>query len=72
MMEKLFENDKPDFSLLSGIVQRSTQVTYEQFQQELNDWFKSGLAEKYPNFESSNGKSFADELIKLGNKILEV
>ena len=70
-MEQPFKNDKPDFSLLSGIIQRSTQVPYEQFQQELNDWFKSGLAEKYPNLESSNGEDFADEVIKLGNKILK-
>ncbi len=71
-MKKLFKNDKADFSLLSGIIQRSTQVPYEQFQMELNDWFKSRHAEKHPDLGASNGKSFADEVIKLGNKILEV
>jgi hypothetical protein len=70
-MDQPFENDKPDFSLLSGIIQRSTQVPHEQFQQELNDWFKSSLTEKYPNLESSNGEDFVDEVIKLGNKILK-
>ena len=39
-------NDKPDFGTLTGIMERFAQIPYEQFQQELHDWFYTSLSEK--------------------------
>lgn len=40
------QNDQPDFGTLTGIMERFAQIPYEQFQQELHDWFYSSLSEK--------------------------
>ena len=46
-MENLKPNKTPpDFSTLAGIMERFFQIPYEQFQQELNDWFYASLSEK--------------------------
>ena len=39
-------NDTPDFGTLTGIMERFAQIPYEQFQQELHDWFYTSLSEK--------------------------
>jgi len=39
------QNDQPDFGTLTGIMERFAQIPYEQFQQELNDWFYTSLSE---------------------------
>jgi hypothetical protein len=39
-------NDQPDFGSLTGIMERFAQIPYEQFQQELHDWFYTSLSEK--------------------------
>lgn len=36
----------PDFGTLTGIMERFAQIPYEQFQQELHDWFYTSLSEK--------------------------
>ncbi|WP_179412695.1 hypothetical protein HDF19_12910 [Mucilaginibacter sp. E4BP6] len=52
-MEELKSDKSPvDFSSLTEIMERFQSVPYEQFQQELENWFKKSLAEK--------GVSFAD------------
>jgi len=38
--------NSPDFSTLTGIMERYYRVPYEQFQRELNDWFTDNLLEK--------------------------
>lgn len=38
--------NSPDFSTLTGIMERFYRVPYEQFQRELNDWFTGNLLEK--------------------------
>jgi len=48
----------PEFSSLTEIMERFNTVPYDQFQQELNDWFKRNLAksqraESLQNLESS-------------------
>ena len=40
------QNDQPDFGTLTGIMERFAQIPYEQFQQELHDWFYTSLSEK--------------------------
>lgn len=45
-MENLKPNDQPDFGTLTGIMERFAQIPYEQFQQELHDWFYASLSEK--------------------------
>jgi len=39
-------NDQPDFGTLTGIMERFAQIPYEQFQQELHNWFYNSLSEK--------------------------
>ncbi|MBD1362976.1 hypothetical protein IDJ77_04060 [Mucilaginibacter sp. ZT4R22] len=39
-------NSRPDFGSLTGIMERFAQIPYEQFQQELHDWFYNSLSEK--------------------------
>lgn len=36
--------EMPEFNSLTEIMERFNTVPYDQFQQELNDWFKKGLA----------------------------
>lgn len=48
----------PEFSSLTEIMERFKSVPYDQFQQELNDWFKRSLAktqgaDTLQNLESS-------------------
>lgn len=38
--------ESPDFSTLTGIMERFRRVPYEQFQKELNEWFTNSLLEK--------------------------
>jgi hypothetical protein len=46
-MEEFKPDGKPlNFGSLSGIMERFGRVPYEQFQQELNDWFTNNLREK--------------------------
>ena len=46
-MEELKPDSNPlNFGTLSEIMERFSQIPYEQFQQELNDWFMNGLKEK--------------------------
>ena len=39
-------NNMPDFGTLTGIMERLAQIPYEQFQQEIHDWFYNSLSEK--------------------------
>ena len=46
-MDDLKPNNKnPDFGTLTEIMERFAQIPYEQFQQELHDWFNNSLSEK--------------------------
>lgn len=36
--------EKPEFNSLTEIMERFKSVPYDQFQQELNEWFTRGLA----------------------------
>lgn len=47
MMEDLQpEKHMPHFGSLTEIMQRFAEVPYEQFQQELNDWFSQSMSDK--------------------------
>lgn len=46
MEQKSESTEIPDFTTLTGIMERFAQVPYEQFQQELHDWFYNSLSEK--------------------------
>lgn len=46
-MEELQSNpNQPDFSSLAGMMEHFHSVPFEQFQQDLNDWFSKALLEK--------------------------
>jgi len=50
--------EMPEFSSLTEIMERFNTVPYDQFQQDLNDWFKRNLAksqgtESLQNLETS-------------------
>lgn len=53
-------NSIPDFGSLTGIMERFAQIPYEQFQQELHDWFYTSLSEKGIDLRQSQDKGLAD------------
>ena len=58
MDAKNAHSEMPEFSSLTEIMERFNTVPYDQFQQELNDWFKRNLVksqgvEALQNLESS-------------------
>lgn len=50
----------PDFGSLTGIMERFAQIPYEQFQQELHDWFYTSLSEKGIDLQQLQDKGFAN------------
>lgn len=42
--------NEPNFSTLTGIIDRFYSIPYKQFQQELDEWFRNGLAKKGVDF----------------------
>jgi hypothetical protein len=53
-------NSTPDFGNLTGIMERFAQIPYEQFQQELHDWFYNSLSEKGIDLRQLQDKGFAN------------
>jgi hypothetical protein len=53
------QNDQPDFGTLTGIMERFAQIPYEQFQQELHDWFYTSLSEKGIDLQQLQDKGLA-------------
>ena len=53
------QNEKPDFGTLTGIMERFAQIPYEQFQQELDDWFYNSLSEKGIDLQQLQDKGLA-------------
>ena len=53
-------NNQPDFGSLTGIMERFAQIPYEQFQQELHDWFYNSLSEKGIDLQQLQDKGFAN------------
>jgi hypothetical protein len=60
-----------DFSTLSGIMERFRQVSYDQFQMELNDWFYKNLSRNDSNIDIDDFPDFPKEIKKLANKIFQ-
>ena len=59
-MDELKPNkDTPDFGTFSGIMDRFAQIPYEQFQQELHDWFYTSLSEKGIDLQQLQDKGLA-------------
>jgi hypothetical protein len=52
--------NSPDFSTLTGIMERFYRVPYEQFQRELNDWFTGNLLEKGLDLNTLQQNGFPD------------
>lgn len=50
----------PDFGTLTGIMERFAQIPYEQFQQELHDWFYNSLSERGIDLQHLQDKGFAN------------
>jgi hypothetical protein len=46
MSNERTSHDLPDFSTLSGIMEHFSRVPFDQFQQELNEWFYKSLDKK--------------------------
>ncbi len=53
-------DDQPDFGTLTGIMERFAQIPYEQFQQELHDWFYRSLSEKGIDVQQLQGNGLAN------------
>jgi len=51
-------NSTPDFSTIIEIMERFAQIPYEQFQQELHDWFYNSLSEKGIDLQQLQDKGF--------------
>ena len=49
--------EMPEFNSLTEIMERFNAVPYDQFQQELNDWFNRNLAKSQNGSELQNIKS---------------
>jgi hypothetical protein len=52
--------DQPDFGTLTGIMERFAQIPYEQFQQELHEWFYTSLSEKGIDLQQLQDKGFTN------------
>ncbi|MFA6083432.1 hypothetical protein [Mucilaginibacter sp.] len=55
MVAKLSDDESPDFSTLSGIMDYFNKVPFETFKEKLNDWFLKELPEKRPDLVKPNG-----------------
>jgi hypothetical protein len=74
MSENSSQENRPDFSSLSGIMQHFNRVPLEQFKSELNEWFYKSLDEKQIDLCKLNGenttcfpaelKAFVEEIFK--------
>ena len=53
-------NSTPDFSTIIEIMERFAQIPYEQFQQELHDWFYNSLSEKGIDLQQLQDKGLAN------------
>ena len=74
-MEESKNSIKPDFSTLTGIMEYFHKVPFEQFKKELNEWFKSELAEKNKLSKSAgvntlpdNFEGFIESIFKLAEE----
>lgn len=54
-MSKLTNDESPDFSTLSGIMEYFNKVPFETFKRELNEWFVKELPNKRPDLVKANG-----------------
>lgn len=54
------QKSTPDFGTLTGIMERFAQIPYEQFQQELHDWFYTSLSEKGIDLQQLQDKGFTN------------
>jgi len=55
MESKISNNESPDFSTLSGIMEYFHKVPFEVFKKELNEWFLKELPNKRPDLINLNG-----------------
>lgn len=56
MVSKLTNDESPDFSTLSGIMDYYNKVPFETFKRELNEWFLKELPDKRPDLIKANGE----------------
>jgi hypothetical protein len=54
-VSKLTNDESPDFSTLSGIMEYFNKVPFETFKRELNEWFVKELPNKRPDLVKANG-----------------
>jgi hypothetical protein len=73
VVAKLSNDESPDFSTLTGIMEYFHKVPFETFKKTLNDWFLQQLPEKRPDLISPNGKpKLPEELFALIDRIYKV
>ncbi len=76
MVAKLSDDESPDFSTLSGIMDYFNKVPFETFKKKLDEWFIRELPEKRPDLIKPDGEidlpygfhNFIDKLFKLAEK----
>ena len=55
MEAKSADDESPDFSTLTGIMEYFNKVPFETFKKELNGWFLRELPSKRPDVIDTNG-----------------
>lgn len=75
-MSNLTNDDLPDFSSLSGIMEYFNRVPFETFKRSLTEWFEKELPDKRPDLVKANGDidlpvgfhDFIDNILKLAEE----
>ncbi|WP_158993852.1 hypothetical protein [Mucilaginibacter sp. L196] len=57
MEAKLPDDESPDFSTLSGIMEYFNKVPFETFKKVLTEWFLKELPDKRPDLINPNGNA---------------
>ena len=76
-MPHLTNDESPDFSTLSGIMNYFNKVPFETFKKELNEWLVRELPNKRPDLIKTNGEvdlpagfhDFMDKILKLAEEM---
>jgi hypothetical protein len=72
-VSKLTNDESPDFSTLSGIMEYFNKVPFETFKRELSEWFLKELPDKRPDLIKANGEiDFPPGLQNLIDKIFKL
>lgn len=77
MTANITNDESPDFSTLSGIMEYFYKVPFEIFKRDLTEWFQTELPEKRPDLVKANGdvdlpsglQNLIDKIFKLSEEM---